>query len=1320
VTVISILTMNNLPLLKQCLASILEHTCGEYRVCVFNQGSTDGTREYLDELRPRVDAIHSPANVGFIVGNNRIMDAYPDDDVVLLNDDTIVKAGWLEALASCARSTPEIGIVGAKLLYPDGRLQEAGGEIFQDGSGRNIGKYDDTKRHIYCIRRDADYCSGACLFIKREVLNRIGYLDEIFSPAYWEDTDLCFRARKAGYRVVYEPAAEVIHFEGATGGSPDCKSLSRSLQDRNKPKFMARWGEELKNHRTNVFDIRTSGDKEKLLVILPFLPMYDRAAGEKRWFHTLKILKKHFEVVLLARNGLDQLKYINAVEEMGITVFHTDQTRMAGAGSDVRGPVWIDFPLLLKSNDFKAVIVGFHHVAHQYYKDVRTYSPQSAFIIDSFDLAFVRQRRKAEISGDPRELWRAAEVKRLELTMYRRADMVLTVTEEDRRTLLAEAPDVRVGISTDIHPPGEMPAGAERNGLVFVGNFKHDPNEDAVLYFANEILPSARRLLPGVKFIVVGNAPTDKVTALAGDDVEVTGFVPEVEPYLHRAKVFVVPLRYGAGLKGKIGEALANGIPIVTTSIGAEGMELVHRRNAMIADDPEEFARCIAEVYSDERLWRDLAAEGRKHARRKYSYQAAEQYWLEVFDFIKMGARKSTGKRRDSQVERARAAGFKRLAPLPEIVPNVAVVIPVYNNAAVTASCLASLRKNTMSPHQVVVIDNGSAEDIAYDADQNNYAVIRNPSNMGFAYACNQGIAGTYGDFVVILNNDTIVTPGWLERLLWHMQDDETIAIAGPSTNFASTIQQIKGAYDSEKNLYNFSEDVYRKNQHKALEVEKVVGVCMLVRRRVLEEIGLFDTRYGLGNYEDDDICLRARLAGYKVVWAKDVFIHHRGSKTFETLGLDYSKLMAENSAKYRAKWGAVAEIFGAAPAARAGSPPGTDETAILVMGADRGQAGATLASLGEDTRSAIAIGDGTDLNCESPAAAVLQIAESAKGEIIYFLGPGSVATEGWMKPLGDALAGDQVGCVVSSSNLGVSGQRVKAGYKLLDGELADFARRHRIANRGRIQDIGLGLPVAMAVRRDDLVRHGLACEFRTEAMLMDLERRIAESGMRIVCAAESYIHNGGQDTREARQEREAVLAVERAKSLAEKTAFDAALRLLDQAVALKPDYAEALYERGVLKSLSDAGDQAERDFQEYVKLRPGDSRGYNNLGCTLFSLGKAAEAEATLAKAIEVSSANWEAKKNLADLYLFEGRAHEAMELYLKIVEEHPDCTEIYITIGDMFAAQGDLDTAGQFARIARRLDPGHAGAERMLRSIEVSRAQAKGAGGSGVEARA
>ena len=134
-TVVSILTLNNRALLKQCLESIFENTEAPYRVCVIDQATTDGTRDFLDGLGGRIDVVHSAENLGFIGGNNLVMDRYPENDIVLLNDDTIVRPGWLRALRDCAYGDPAIGIVGAKLLYPDGRLQEAGGEAQKDRDG---------------------------------------------------------------------------------------------------------------------------------------------------------------------------------------------------------------------------------------------------------------------------------------------------------------------------------------------------------------------------------------------------------------------------------------------------------------------------------------------------------------------------------------------------------------------------------------------------------------------------------------------------------------------------------------------------------------------------------------------------------------------------------------------------------------------------------------------------------------------------------------------------------------------------------------------------------------------------------------------------------------------------------------------------------------------------------------------------------------------------------------------------------------------------------------------------------------------------------
>jgi GT2 family glycosyltransferase/Flp pilus assembly protein TadD/glycosyltransferase involved in cell wall biosynthesis len=1370
-SLISILALNNVVLTKQCLESIFDNTAGDFEVCVVNQASTDGTKEYLDSLGDRIHVLHLPKNIGFIGGNNLVMERYPDWDIVLLNNDTLVQEGWLTALRKRAYDEPRIGVVGAKLLYPDGRLQEAGGEIFQDGSGRNIGKADDPDRHIYNVSRDVDYCSGACLFIKRAVLDEIGYLDDIFSPAYWEDTDLCFRARKAGWRVVYEPEARVVHLEGATAGMPGLNSLSGSLQRRNKPKFMSRWGEELKGHRKSVFQVIPKDGKDQILVVLPFLPMYDRAAGEKRWFHTLKILTRYFDVTFLARNGAGQLKYINQLEKMGITVFHTDQSRLEPIGCHEKGPLWIDFPLLLRSNDFKAVIIGFHHLAHQYYRDVREHSPGSALIVDSYDLCWVRERRKADLSGEARAVWEALEVKRRELAMYRKADMVLVVTEEDRRRLLEELPDIDVGISTDIHPiTGENRTSRGRD-LVFVGNYKHDPNEDAVLYFAREIFPLIRREIHGIRLHVVGNSPTVPVKNLATDDIIVTGFVPEVIPYLLASRAFVVPLRYGAGLKGKIGEALAAGIPIVTTSIGAEGMNLVHRKNAMIADTPADFASSVVEVCGDDALWDTLSVEGKRLAEASYSVRAVEKHWLRTMDFIRSGRKaggcschpagsgtRSAGSERAGSEQTIQAGcglkhaagppdGFKRVPQPPEIVPNIGIVIPVCNNLDLTRACWTSVRKHTGIPHQVVVVDNGSTEDVAYEADQNNIEVIRNDANLGFAQACNQGIIHTHGDFVVILNNDTIVTPGWLERLMWHMEDDPQIGILGVTTNYAGTEQQIQVAYKTERQLYDFSEGVYSKHRRQRKEASKVVAVCVVMRRKMLKEAGLFDTRFGLGNFEDDDICLRARLAGYKVAFAKDVFIHHAGSKTFQQLGVDYGRLMEENRRKYETKWAGLAREFCNRPAevdsdvgtgptgsARAssseeairGGRTGTGPTVIVIT--DRTEdAGASPdpgscwdavnraeAGLGSDGGEGGPGGVAEHLSNEKASLAdrILDEVRHSEKDTVFFLTPGTAVPTGWESTLEAALSADGVGCALAASNMGFGEDRVEPGYRKLGKPLARFAAKHAKVWRGRLVDIDTGFPAAVAVRKQVLIDCGLSEEFKTPGILLELQRRLADAGLRTVCVKETYVHAAEIADEEVAREMEAVLELYAARECLGKENTGAALTYLNRALASKSDYAEALYERGLVLSLMGNRKEAISDFERLLQLRPGDSRALNNLGCLRCAAGNATEGERRFREAVRIDPENWEAGKNLADLLLSLGESDEATDVYAMLIQKHGERPGVYAGVADVFAGLGDLESAERLFEMALRAFPQDESAKRGLLAVQSAMSLA-GSGG-------
>jgi len=1297
--VIAILSYNKVNLLRRCLDSIFENTRGEYRVCVVDQGSTDGTRNYLRELGERVDHIATEENLGFVHGNNLVMDRYGDCDVLLLNNDTQVTPGWLDALIQRAYSAEDIGIVGAKLIYPDGRLQAAGGEMFKDASGREIGKHDDPDRYIYNQVRDVDYCSGACLFVKRATLDATGPFDTRFAPAYWEDTDLCFSARKAGFRVVYEPSATVIHHEGASFGAPHRRSKSTELQETNKPKFIAKWKHELAKQRANVFDIPRVEGKEQILVIQPFLPLFDRAAGEMRWFHTLKILSERYQVVFLARNGQGGIKYINPLEEAGITVFHTDTLRLRQLGCEVAGPLWIDVPTLLRSNHFKAVIVGFYHVAAQYYHDIRTHSPESLLIIDSFDVAFLRERRRAEVSGKDEDVWHAEEVRRIELEWYRMADMVLTVTERDRNVLLAEEPSLRIGISTDIHPVPPLEWKPDRKDLVFVGNFKHQPNEDAVVHFVRDVLPLIHRKRPDVKFYIVGNGPTPAVEALAGEHVIVTGYVPEILPYLQQCRVCVVPLRYGAGLKGKVGQAMAAGIPQVSTSIGAEGMGLVHGRDLLVADTPEDFAHEVLRVYEDPELQRSLAEHARALVAARYSHETAKEYWEEIFEDIDAGRREPP----NPDVEKTRAGDYQWPAKRPDIVPRVSIVIPVYNHLELTTNCWTSIRKNTDIPYELLIIDNGSEEPVAYDAQQNNFRCIRNDRNLGFAEAVNQGIRNTYGDYVVILNNDCIVTPGWLKRLIRHLEQNERVGVVAPLTNYASTEQRIPVKYKDEESLYRFSESLHRRQRGRLRDMNKVVGMCMAMPRRVIEEVGLFDTRFGIGNFEDDDYCLRLRLAGYRVTCAEDVFVHHEGGATFRGMNVDYESLVRRNSEIFLRKW---APVLGAQRGDRPPAPPvstvvvfqdGPDvfpERTRMALAGVQGQAGVRILCQDAD-RFETFTKDGAAIRVVETENLLREIDREirrASTPFVLVLSSNVQGAPAWSEALLKASGEGPWGLLAPRSNHGDGVQRIRPGYPSPEDGLERFTANNTQKNgttRRATADLG---GWCLLVRRTDYVRcGGLSPEFRSAAAWTDLIHRMADGERESACILGSYVHfDGGGVVSEADPvEKEAVVQMAGVDRLVGEGDFEGALRRIETSLAHKPDYTQALHCRALLLAEGGRHEEAEKDWKAILRVRPEFTPAKNNLGCLAFEQGRDKEAERYFRDVLAKDPGNRDARRNLGDLCLSTGAVAEGLTLYQELVEQKPDDPDTYLALGGWYGRLGDSGGAAEWYRQALRVAP-------------------------------
>lgn len=587
-----------------------------FEVIVVDDDSPDDTASLLARIG-NVKVISNEVNLGFTRSCNAGIAAASGEYVVLLNNDTEVTPGWLEELLGTADADPQVGVVGVKLEYPDGTLQEAGGIVWSDGSGMNYGRGDRPGLAEYGYLREVDYCSGACLLVRRELLQRLGGLDERYAPAYYEDTDLAFAARALGYKVVYQPNVRIIHHEGGSHGTDVSVGVKR-FQDLNRLIFIEKWARELAAQYppdpSNALLARDIRRGPRALVVDHMVPHYDQDSGSVRLFALLSILVDlGFAVSFVPANQAPVQPYTVRLQQMGVEVLY--------------GPVDIGAHVKSLGRQLTLCILARPMVACQVIGQVRANAPWATLIYDTVDLHFLRERRYGEVNHDVGLVEASKATREIELALVRAADLTFTVSPDERRVLLDEIPDAAVSIVPNVHEEHAGTTDLElRKGLLFVGSFCHDPNRDSVHHLVRDIMPLLRSALPGVRLTIVGSNPTPDVLALASADVEVLGWVPDLEPLYEKARVFVAPLRFGAGMKGKIGESLSYGVPTVTSVIGAEGMGLVADEHVLLGDDPAAFASEVVRLYNDPVLWTRLSEQGRLHIGEQFGPAAVREH----------------------------------------------------------------------------------------------------------------------------------------------------------------------------------------------------------------------------------------------------------------------------------------------------------------------------------------------------------------------------------------------------------------------------------------------------------------------------------------------------------------------------------------------------------------------------------------------------------------------------------------------------------------------------------------------------------------------
>lgn len=247
----------------------------------------------------------------------------------------------------------------------------------------------------------------------------------------------------------------------------------------------------------------------------------------------------------------------------------------------------------------------------------------------------------------------------------------------------------------------------------------------------------------------------------------------------------------------------------------------------------------------------------------------------------------------------------------------VSILILNHNARDHLRQCLLSIQAFTPIPHELVIVDNGSSDgsvEHLREADIANMTLVENPTNIGCPAARAQGMALADGDYVLLLDNDTIVTPAWLETLVGHCERIPGIGLIGPTTNFISGKQMRQDVeYSSTREMAEAALLITEQNRNRLESATRLVGFCMLITRAVVDKIGVCDGRFGLYGYEDDDYTHRARLAGFKACVARDVFIHHTGNQGRAGEASDYPALIEEAWEAYRAKWDLPPELTHAA-----------------------------------------------------------------------------------------------------------------------------------------------------------------------------------------------------------------------------------------------------------------------------------------------------------------------------------------------------------------------------------------------------------------------
>ena len=585
---------NNFKYTMLCLQSIYNNTTDvSYEVIIADDNSTDETvniKKYVKNIK----VVRNKTNLRFLKNCNNAAKEAEGEFICFLNNDTQVQKGWLKYLVDTIRKDPTIGLVGSKLIYPDGTLQEAGGIIYSDASGCNYGKNDNPDQLWYNYVKEVDYISGASILLKRSLWKSLNGFDELFAPAYYEDTDLAFRVRyEKKLKVVYVPKSLVVHFEGKSNGT-DVGSGQKKYQTINKEKFFIKWKKELEMFHSrptcNNFLARDHAVNRKSILVIDWkILSFSKDTGSRTTYQYMKYFQRNgFNVKLYPHDWYLEDDYLQKHLDDGFEVIHQD---------------FCDF-IREHGAQFDYIYLNRPNIAKVYIDLLRRYT-KAKIIYQCHDLHYLRQYRTRALSDATQALCLLQPEKEEEFDLFNKMDVVCSFSFDEIKEIEHENSYINAKqIPLYILEPNKMSeykySASSRKNIMFVAGFQHTPNIDAAVWFVKNVFPKIKQIHKDVTLYLVGSSPTKEVLDLQSKDVKVTGFVTEEEldDLYSKIRLVVVPLRTGAGVKGKIIESVYHKVPVVTTSIGIEGIN--NTSNIISVKDGEsDLAKEIIGLYNN-------------------------------------------------------------------------------------------------------------------------------------------------------------------------------------------------------------------------------------------------------------------------------------------------------------------------------------------------------------------------------------------------------------------------------------------------------------------------------------------------------------------------------------------------------------------------------------------------------------------------------------------------------------------------------------------------------------------------------------------------